>query len=91
MQADSLPGKRNFVKWQTGEEWFAGLSPERQAQQASFLKSPAKLKAYKDGVPLSEFVGDHEDSVFGHQVIEKSLVNTVGKPEKYYVGSEGED
>jgi hypothetical protein len=91
MQADSKPGERNFVPWQTGEEWFASLSPERQAQQASFQKSPAKLKAYKDGTRLSDFVGDHEDSVFGHQVIEKSLVNTVGDPEKYYVGSEGEN
>jgi hypothetical protein len=88
MQADSTPGNRRFVKWQTGEEWFASLPPERQAQQASFVKSPAKLRAYKDGVKLSEFVGDYEDDVFGHQIIEKSLVRTVDKPIKYYVGSD---
>ena len=86
MQADSLPGQRNFVKWQTGEEWFASLPPERQAKQASFLKSPAKLRAYQDGTPLSAFVGEHQDDVFGPQVIEKSLKQTVSDPGIYYAG-----
>ena len=91
MQADSLPGQRNFVPFQTGEEWFAGLSPERQAQQASFLKSPAKFAAYRDGVPLSEFVGEHEDDVFGMQIVEKSLKQAVDDPGKYYVVKSGDE
>jgi len=85
MQADSTPGNRNFVPWQNGEEWFASLSPERQAQQASFLKSPAKLAAYRDGVPLSQFVGSYEDPIFGNMIVENSLVNTVSNPEDYYI------
>ena len=78
MQADSTPGNRNFVPYQSGEDWFNSLSPERQAQQASFLKSPAKLRAYRDGVPLSSFVGEHTDDVFGNQFVEKSLVGAIG-------------
>jgi len=84
MQADSTPGKRNFVPYQSGEEWFAGLSPERQAQQASFLKSPAKLRAFKDGVPLKSFVGDHVDPVFGNQKIELSLIRAIGDQAQEY-------
>jgi hypothetical protein len=84
MQADSEPGKRQFVPFQTGEEWFASLSPERQAQQASFKASPAKYRAYQDGVKLRDFVGDHEDSVFGNQKIEKSLVGVLGEDAKKY-------
>jgi hypothetical protein len=82
----SVPGKRNFVKWQTGEEWFAGLSPERQAQQSSFANSPAKLKAYRDGLPLSTFVTEHTDPVFGRQVTEGSLLKVLGQTEaeQYY-------
>ena len=87
MQSDSTPGHRNFVKFQTGEEWFANLPPERQARQASFLKSPAKLRAYKDGTPLSAFVGDHVDNVFGNQKIEKSLLGTLGSDASKYYGS----
>ena len=78
MQADSTPGNRNFVPFQTGEEWFANLPPERQEQQASFLKSPAKLRAYRDGTPLSVFQGDHVDSVFGAQTVERSLKDAIG-------------
>ena len=85
MQSDSTPGNRNFVPFQTGPEWFAGLSPERQAQQASFLRSPGKLNAYRDGTPLADFVGHHEDPVFGWQVIEQSLKQSVADPELYYV------
>jgi hypothetical protein len=85
MQADSEPGRRRFVPFQTGEEWFASLPPERQAQQASFAKSPAKLRAYRDGVKLIDFVGDHEDSVFGNQKVEKSLIGILGEDAlKYY-------
>ena len=90
MQADSTPGNRKFTKYQNGEDWFNSLSPERQAQQASFLKSPAKLRAFRDGVPLSEFVGDHTDSVFGHQYVEKSLVGAIGDDAKKFYTTKGE-
>jgi len=83
MQADSTPGNRQFVPFQKGEEWFAGLSPERQAMQVSFASSPAKLAAYQDGVELREFITDHNDDVFGHQIVENSLKG-IGQ-EKYYV------
>jgi len=75
MQADSTPGNRQFVKWQSGEEWFASLPESRQKAQMSFMKSPGKWKAYKDGTPLAGFVGEHEDDVFGRQIIEKALKN----------------
>lgn len=78
MQSDSTPGNRKFVPFKTGEEWFASLPPERQALQRSFLNSPAKLKAYKDGLSLSDFVGDHVDDVFGNQKIELSLLKILG-------------
>ena len=85
MQADSLPGDRNFVPYQNGPDWFNGLSPARQAQQASFLSTPAKLRAFNDGVPLSDFVGDHVDDVFGDQIIEQSLTAAIGDAaEGYY-------
>ncbi len=85
MQSDSLPGERNFVPFQNGEDWFNGLSPERRAQQASFLNTPAKLRAFKSGVPLSDFVGDNFDDVFGEQIIENSLVGMLGDAaEKFY-------
>jgi hypothetical protein len=79
MQADSTPGNRNFVQFQTGPEWFASLSPERQAAQASFKNSPAKLAAFRSGVELQEFVGEHVDDIFGRQVVESSLVQAVGQ------------
>jgi hypothetical protein len=87
MQADSTPGNRKFVPFQTGEEWFASLSPERQQQQASFKATPAKYKAYLDGHPLSEFVGEHTDDVFGIMSIEKSLKEALGeeKASGYYL------
>jgi hypothetical protein len=90
MQADSTPGNRKFVPWQTGEEWFSGLSPERQQQQASFKATPAKYKAYLDGHPLSEFVGEHVDPVFGRMTIEESLKGMFGEDaEKYYIKPSG--
>lgn len=85
MQADSQPGKRNFVKWQTGPEWFNSLPEARQKQQASFQKSPAKWRAFKAGTPLGAFVGEHTDPVFGRQVVEQSLVKAIGdQAEQYY-------
>ena len=73
MQADSTPGNRNYTKFQTGEEWFSSLSPERQKQQIAFQKSPGLYDAYKSGIPLSEFAKDRHDDVFGNQVVVKSL------------------
>lgn len=86
MQADSTPGNRNFVPFQTGEEWFNSLSPERQAAQRSFISNPAKLNAFNNGVPLSDFVGDHVDPVFGDQKIELSLLKAIGEDQakEYY-------
>ncbi len=78
MQADSEPGDRRFVEWQTGEDWFASLSPERQAQQNSFVATPAKMRAYQAGTPISSFIGEHTDDVFGHQFVEQSLVGMLG-------------
>jgi len=73
---------------QSGDEWFASLSPERQAQQASFRRSPGKFNAYQDGVPLSAFVGEHQDPVFGHQVIEQSMTRALGT-DQYYMRNQG--
>jgi len=79
MQADSTPGNRQFVPFQTGEDWFASLSPERQAQQAAFQNSPAMLAAFNSGVPLSAFVGEHQDDVFGRMVVQQSLAGAIGE------------
>jgi hypothetical protein len=87
MQSDSLPGKRNFVPFQTGEEWFKGLPLERQKLQASFVKSPGKWNAYTAGNPLSSFLADRNDDVFGHQVTENSIIGAFGEElaQTYYV------
>jgi hypothetical protein len=79
MQADSTPGNRNFVAFQTGPEWFASLPPERQALQAAFQNSPALQAAYSSGVPLTEFVGEYIDPIFGRQVVQQSLVGALGE------------
>ena len=85
MQSDSIPGERNFVPWQSGEDWFNGLSPERQAQQASFQSTPAKFRAFKSGTPLSDFVEEHFDDVFGRQIVEDSLIGALGdEAKKFY-------
>ena len=85
MQADSETGSRAFVNFQNGEDWFSSLSPERQARQAAFKSSPALLAAYRDGVSLSDFVGEHNDSVFGNQLVQRSLIDVLGQDaEKYY-------
>lgn len=84
MQSDGTPGNRNFVPWKSGPDWFGSLPPDRQQAQASFAKSPAKWNAFMDGVPLSEFVGQHMDSVFGQQVIEQSLARALGDNASQY-------
>ncbi len=92
MQADSTPGNRKFVPFKTGEEWFANLSPERQQRQASFKATPAKYKAYLDGHPLSEFVGEHVDPVFGRMTIEESLKGMFGDgADQYYLRNQKEE
>jgi hypothetical protein len=90
MQADSTPGNRKFVPFQTGEEWFKSLSPERQRRQASFLSTPAKYKAYLDGHPLSEFVGHYHDETFGDMTVEQSLKGMFGdEAAQYYIKPSG--
>jgi len=85
MQADSTAGKRKFVKFQNGEDWFASLSRERQAEQRSMASSPAKLRAYLAGHSLSEFIGEYSDPVFGRQTVENSLMGAIGElAEQYY-------
>jgi hypothetical protein len=85
MQSDSSPGERNFVPWQNGTDWFNSLPEERQKQQASFMSVPGKWSAFKAGTPLSAFVAEHHDSVFGRQVVENSLIGA--GLERFYVGS----
>jgi len=85
MQADSPRGGRVVVPFQTGPEWFAGLSPSRQKQQASFLASPGKLRAYQDGIALSDFTTSYNDPVFGRMIVEDSIIGALGtKGEQYY-------
>lgn len=85
MQADSLPGQRNFVPYQSGLDWFNSLSAARQASQASFRKSPAKFRAFNAGTPLSAFWAARQDDVFGRQIFEQSLIRAIGKDaEKFY-------
>jgi SPP1 gp7 family putative phage head morphogenesis protein len=77
--------KGQNLQIQKGSDWFNGLSPERQAQQRSFVNNQAKFRAFQDGVPLSDFVGTHTDDVFGNQFVEMSLKNAFGdKAQDYY-------
>jgi hypothetical protein len=91
MQADSVPGKRNFVPWMTGEEWLASMPLERLRQQASFAGTPAKMNAYLEGVPIEAFLGSYSDPVFGNMVVEQSLKGALGEEQasKYYVRNYG--
>lgn len=71
----------------TGPEWFANLPPERQAEQASFRSSPAKLAAYRAGaVQLEDFQQDYSDPTFGAMIREASLRERLGEgASQYYV------
>ena len=69
MQSMSTPGHRNFVPFQNGEDWFAGLSEQQQRQ----ILGPGKFEIYKSGTPLSEFWHTHTDSVFGDMPLVKPL------------------
>lgn len=79
MQADSEPGKRKYVPWQTGLEWFNSLPKDRQAQQQAFINSPAAWQAFQSGMTLDQFVAEHNDPVFGRQIIQASLLQALGK------------
>jgi hypothetical protein len=69
----------------TGEQWFASLPRERQQQQASFLRSPAKWEAYQEGaVQLRDFRQDYEDETFGAMIREGSLRNVLGAGASQY-------
>lgn len=92
MQADSTPGNRRFVPFQSGMDWFNSLPENRQRLQASFLGSPGKFNAFKYGaVSLADFVGHRVDSVFGEQAIERSLKAILGEEaaSQYYVRNYG--
>jgi len=90
MQADSTPGNRVYVPFETGEEWFAHLPESRQMAQASFSRSPGKFRAYQNGTNLSEFIGEHDDPVFGKQVVELSMKGALGdNAEQYYMRNVG--
>lgn len=81
MRADGV-----YVPFQTGEEWFAALPEERQAEQQSFAATPAKFNAYKAGNPLSSFVLHRHDDTFGQMVFENSVIGAFGDDaENYYV------
>lgn len=87
MQADSTPGKRKFVPFKSGEEWFASLSPARQRAQASFAGgNSAKWRAFSSGqITLREFVVEHDDDIFGRQITEGSLISVLGNDaEQFY-------
>lgn len=63
---------------QTGADWFASLPPERQAQQASFARSPGKLDAYLAGrVTLRDFIHEYKDDTFGRMLRESSLIDAL--------------
>jgi hypothetical protein len=69
MQTFGKPGERNFVPFQTGEDWFAGL-PEAQQKQ---MLGPGKFEWYQKTGELSGLIGTHEDSLFGEMPVVKPL------------------
>ena len=73
---------------QKGAEWFASLPDERQQQLEYFKNNKAAYRAYKDGVPLSAFVGTYNHELFGEMPIAKSLKRAIGedRAKEYYVG-----
>lgn len=71
---------------QGGADWFASLSPQRQAEQRAFVQNPAMLRAYNDGaVSFQDFVREGSDPLFGEMVYQQSLVGALGDDaRKYY-------
>lgn len=63
----------------TGPEWFASLPEDRQAQQASFARSPGKYEAFQQGrVTLADFRQPYNDPTFGDMLREASLTTALG-------------
>jgi len=70
MQAMSEPGKRNFVPFQKGEDWFA---KQQEAYQRKVLGN-GKYELYKSGkISISDVVGTYHDDVFGDMPVVKPL------------------
>lgn len=73
---------------ESGEAWFARLSPDRQRQQ---FGSHAAYEAWHAGkVKLSDFVQHTTDDVFGDMIREASLKSILGDGAKeFYAGAAG--
>lgn len=70
---------------QSGADWFNGLPPERQQQQYSFISTPAKYQAFRQGaVTLDDFVAEATDPLFGEMVFEASLKGILGDDARQY-------
>ncbi len=64
------------LPYQTGEEWFAGQSPERQQRM---MPSRRAWDAYRDGsLDLQDFVGVHRNRTWGSSVYQKSGSEALG-------------
>ena len=63
MQAMSEPGKRQFVEWQNGTDWFDAQSDAYKKQ----VLGVGRFELYKQGKFKldADFVNWHEDDVFG--------------------------
>jgi len=62
--------KGTNLPYQTGEEWFAGQSPERQQRM---MPSRQAWDAYRDGsVKLKDFVGVHRSRTWGSAIYQRS-------------------
>ena len=58
------------IPYQSGEDWFAGQSPERQQRM---MPSRQAWDAYRDGqLDLQDFVGVHRSRTWGSAVFQKS-------------------
>lgn len=69
----------------SGEDWFASLPPERQAEQRAFANSPGAYAAYQDGaVQLGDFVTQKTDPLFGEMVFQNSLAGVLGEDARRY-------
>ena len=69
----------------SGEDWFASLPPERQAEQRAFANTPAMFAAYQDGaVQLRDFVQEKTDPLFGEMVFQNSLQGVLGDDARQY-------
>lgn len=77
--------KGREVNVQKGTDWFKSLPEERQQQQNSFKRSPAKYEAYRQGkLQLEDFVTDYQDDLFGEMLRENSLKGVLGEQAKEF-------